>query len=130
MTTIAAFAAAVAGLTVTGVTRKYDHRPAAINDLPAQYVELPAGGYDQGAASSTNYDGKTRTLELVIALKAINQDNVEPNFDATVAMMDAVEAAIDAADLMPIINYDLTSGGRDVGGIGYWTVTARITGQE
>lgn len=133
MTTYAAYAAAVGALTVTGVTRKYDHTPVSLSaaDLPAQFIRLPNGGRDAGAVSTCSGSGKRRDIELVICVEAVGLDNAEPNFDATVSMMDALETALAAMTKpLPIISYELRSGGVSVGGTGYWAVIATITGRN
>ena len=132
MSKYAAYAASYGALTVSGVTRRYDHVPVSVSaaDLPAQFVRLPGGGRDSGSVSTCAGSGKSRTIELVVLVEAIGLDNAEPNFDATVTMMDAIETAIAGMTKpMPVIGYDLSSGAVAVGGTAYWAVTASITGQ-
>jgi hypothetical protein len=133
LSTYAAFAAAFGGLTITNVKRKYDHTPVSIGhaDLPAMFVRLPNGNRNSGSVSTCSGSGKGRTIEMVVCVEAVGLNNAEPNFDSTVAMMDAVEAAIDAmAKPMPIMGYDLRGSGVVVGDTGYWAVVATITGQN
>ena len=134
MTTIAAYVSAIAGLSVSGVNRQYDYKPISVQtaDLPASFVELPEAGRDDTYATTCDGSGKTRTVELVVLLEAVNQSNPEPNYDATVAMMDALETALDgyrtSSDLL--IDYGVTSGGRGLGDAFYWAAIANVTGTD
>lgn len=134
MTTIAAFATAIGGLTVSGVKRSVDYSRVTVDrpDLPFQFVDLPGSASATEVVSTCNDLGKSRTVDLVVCVKAINQDNVHPNFDATVAIMDAIETALDAYEDTSalIISYEISAGLREVGGLPYWAVTASVTGTD
>jgi hypothetical protein len=133
LSTYAAFAAAYGALVVTGVSRRYDHVPASVNatDLPAQFVRLPNGGRDSGSVSTCAGSGKSRSIELVVLVEAVGLNNAEPNFDATIAVMDALETAIAGMTKpLPVIGYELRSVGLRVGDTDYWAVVATITGRN
>jgi hypothetical protein len=87
----ATFISTVSGLTITGVTRKYDHRPVQINstDMPIQLLDL--GGLEQNDDLTTCVDdGITYSVDLVVLVNPAGQDNAEPNYEAQVTMVDNV----------------------------------------
>jgi hypothetical protein len=65
-------------------------------------------------------------------VESAGQDNPEPNYDATVAMMDNVEAALDAYALTVTdvrLDYSITTSGQEpvfAGGISFWAVIATV----
>ena len=134
MTTITQFVTAMSGLSVSGVTRSFTYKPASVHtaDLPALYVELPGSGTGSEFVSTCSGLGKTRSVELVVLLQTINQEQEEPNYDATVTMMDSLETALDTYESTSsmIINYDISAGGREVGGAYFWAATATVTGTD
>lgn len=91
----AQFVDAVQALNVSGVVRKYSKPPNKFNhaDMPCSFIWFPGGDH----APLTFGGGRqfrSRTLDLIVvyAHTAVTAD--EP-FDETVAMMDAVETALD-----------------------------------
>lgn len=136
MTTYTAFIASLAGLTVTGVARSYDHTPNQLStaDLPALFPRLPEGGLNLETLSTCTDDGNTRTAELVIAIEAANQSTVSDNFSATVTMLDNLESALDteqqSGGIMPMIEYGILAGNINISDTDYWAVVATVTGTE
>lgn len=133
MTTIASFVSTVAGLTVTGVNRSYTYLPATLGAaLPASFVDLPAAGRNAEFASTCVGGGKTRTVQLVVCIEAINQDRAPQNYAATVTMMDNMETALDAlrSTSPMIIDYEISAGARGVGDTTYWSAIATVTGTD
>lgn len=128
--TYAGFVADLADLVVTGVVRNYDHPPEQIEtaDLPALYVRLPAG--ENGTVTLTALGGlRTATCEMVIAVEPVQQNQNEPNFAATVALLDAVEDALTASALT--IGVDQWSMRMEVDYLGdtaYWLLIASVQG--
>lgn len=133
MTTYAGFVAIVAGATITGVTTKLDYIPAAgyTGNLPLSFPRFPGGGINPETLTTCTGDGKTMTMELVVVLEPLGQGNPEPNYEATIAMMDYVEAGLGAlGDFMPIVEYQIRAEGITLGGVGHWGVVATVTGTE
>lgn len=134
MTTYAGFVSTISGLTITGVVTQLDHIPEIEDtaDLPASFVRLPGGGINTETLTTCSGSGKSRTIELVVLIKPIPQSTASSNFAATVTMMDSIETALDAnrTSIMPFVTYDISAGPEDVGGTGFWAVTATITGEE
>ena len=136
MTTFATFATAVTGLTITGITRQYDYPPTQVTtaDLPASFPRLPGGTLNIDTLASCDTSGNARTMQLIILVQAIGQDNSEPNYDDTITLLDAVDGALrtalDSASIMPMLEWTLSSGQVAVGGSAYWGITAEITGIE
>lgn len=131
--TVTAFYGALAGLTVTGVTRAYGFEPNGLStaDLPALWVRLPNSGLaiDSAFASADNDTSKTRTAEMVVAIEAAGQETSSANTTAVLTMIDNMETALDTWDAtMPgYVDYDITSGEVTVGGVPYWALIANVT---
>jgi len=126
MTTYASFISTLAGVSVTGVTRSYDHEPIQVEtaDLPAKYVKLPGGGVNLETATTCVGDGKTRSADVVVALEPIGQSNREPNWESVVAMMDYLETALDTLYTSSLFVYTIASGFVTLGEVSHWAVTA------
>lgn len=136
MTTYATFVTAVTGLAIAGITRQYDYPPQQITtaDLPASFPRLPGGTLNLDTLTTCDTSGNARTMELIVLVQALGQDNNEPNYDDTITLIDAVDGALrtamDGATIMPILEWTLSSGQVPVGGSAYWGITAEITGIE
>ena len=131
--TVAAFVSALAGITVTGVTRKYTSPPASLStaDLPAQWVQLPSVTDD--AARTMAKHGQLwglTTAQLVIAYDAVGQGTQAANWSGTVTMMDSVWSAL-ASSGSAIgrgrLTYTIRQGVANVAGNDYWAVIAEVT---
>lgn len=95
MTTFPNFIAAVHGLTISGVTTKFDHPPKSIStaDLPAQM--LGDGGIDINEDLTTCIDdGFTKSIDLIIVVQFAGQDNPDPSYAAMATMVESVRTAI------------------------------------
>jgi hypothetical protein len=74
--------------------------------------------------------GKSRTAELVIAVEAAGQNTPSATTPRVLALMDALETALDACYLMPEIDYALQAQGVGLGEeSSYWAIVATITGR-
>lgn len=131
MTTLAEFITAVAGVSVAGVNRQYTYPPAALNsgDLPATYVTPPNGGRGGAFFAFDMYTDKRRSCDFVCAVEPVGQGTQQANFEAMIAMADAMEAGLDATiDAIGIrVDYTMETGTVDIAGLSYWAVIARIT---
>lgn len=136
MTTYTSLVNSISGLSITGLTRQFDHIPEYVDtsDLPASFVRLPGGGINPETLTTCSGDGKTRTIELVVLLEPFGQSTASANFSATVSMMDNVETALDADDgstpIMPFLTYEINASGETIGEGDYWAIVATITGIE
>ena len=127
-TTYNELVAALAGLSVSGVTRQYTQGPpAALNsaDLPAQWVEL-----SQGDEAPISVGGTWPTLraDLVVAYEAAGQGTQPANFEGTVDVMDALVTALRGLSLGQTkpaweIRLEMALVARSA----YWAVVASVT---
>lgn len=131
--TVAAFYSDMSGLIVTGVTRRFAYEPNGLNtaDLPAQWVRLPGNGLgiDGAFASACNDTSKERSAELIIAMEAAGQETPGANTTALLALIDNLEAALDAWDATRpgYVNYAIQAGQVVVAELPYWGVVATVT---
>ena len=133
MTTYTSFISTVAGITITGVTKKHAYIPVKVStaSLPASFVRLPGGGINGETLTTCADDGKSRTVELVVILEPMGQQRPSKNFSLTVTMMDNMETALDAlGDFMPMVSYEIRAEGVAVGDAVHWGIIATITGIE
>jgi hypothetical protein len=130
MTTYTAYIAALAGLTISGVERKYTSQPDNVDtaDLPASFPRLPNGGTNEDTMTTCQGDGKTRTAELIVVIEPTGQSTSAANFANTVTMCDSIETALDGLSIMPIITYTIDASLAIVPG--YWAIVATVTGIE
>ena len=129
MTTYVNFIAAIHGLTVSGVTRKYNYTPLQLStaDLPAQLLDL--GGLDQNDDLTTCADdGFTKSVDMVIVLQPAGQDNVSPNYSAQATMVDNVLTALKT--LSSNYFWSIQTGVEPISGVSAWTVRASIELRE
>ena len=94
-TTFAAFADALVGLTYSGVTRNYSYPPQQIStaDMPLMYPRLPEVSHD---VIDLAYGVSTEQaqIELVFLVEPGGQNINEANFDAMVALLDAIDTTL------------------------------------
>lgn len=131
MTTYAAFVAALAGLTITGIKRKFPAPPTQLNtaDLPAMYPRIPQA--QEGGLTAEGQGGWPRIQgELVVILEPIGQSLQRSNFAATVAMIDAINATLRAAQLTKSKHsWTVRREGVNLGGdTDYWALVATVIG--
>ena len=95
--TLAAYVADLAALTVTGVTRKYGAPPVQINtaDLPCMYPRLPQLA-DNPITACGQGGWPIHTAELVIMVEPLGQNLQPTNFAAVLTLIDNLQAALQA----------------------------------
>lgn len=137
MTTYAAFVAAVAATSITGVTKKYTYKPVAvdISSGAASYVDLPSGGLNRETLTSCTSGGKQRAVDFVVVFEAVGQEQHSVNYATAITYLDRVEAALDTARRAktygtPILDYELSVQAVPLGDVNHWAVVASIEGQE
>lgn len=130
MFTYAGYIADLATLSVTGVTRAYDHTPAQLNtaDLPSLYVRLPSG--ENQSVTLTALRGlRQATCEVVIAVEPVRQNRNEPNFATCIGLLDALEDAIAANALTwGIDSWSMRVEVDFIGDSDYWLIVAAVQG--
>jgi hypothetical protein len=97
MTTLVAFVDAIEDLKIAGVTHQWKSGPPLGDpgDIPCSFVNLAVTGAN--GPQVFGEQGKINPAlrcELVVALEPVGQDVGDVNFDACIAMMDAVTTAI------------------------------------
>lgn len=130
ITTFAAFTAALQALNVAGVTRKYDHIPGSLSDLPCSWVQLP-----ESEESPMTFDGgggwPVLRGQYVVAVRPSSQGTSKQNWDASLALMDAVAAALRAVGDGQMgrqkVSWRVRLGVVTVGEHEYWAVIADVT---
>lgn len=130
MTTYVAFVNALEAMTVTGVTREFTSgQPATLNtaDLPAQWVDLPRGTSE--VATCAGDMTRTLTADIIVAVEPVGQNTRTVNFDAVVALLDAVHTALDAASLGGMSHPAWTSrlAYVTVNTVDYWAIVTEVT---
>jgi len=128
------FVTNLAGLTITGVTKKNVFPPLALNtaDLPTSWVEIPSG--EEGAMTLTATGGwPIFRAALVVAVEAVAQEQQVTNWTSVLTMLDNVSKALRAT----VPGTTLVRGGiswsirvviKTVSGIDYWAVAADVEG--
>ena len=126
--TYAAFVSALAGLTISGVTRKYTEPPGVVGDadMPISYPRITSqsnatltigqvGGLDQG------------TADLVVVLEREEVNSNAANFAATVAMVDAINTAMKAAiDDLGIDRWEIRPKDVTIGQSSCWALVVTV----
>lgn len=131
--TVATFTAALAGLTISGVTRKLTSPPAALStaDLPTQWVQLPTIT-DEGTRTMAQHGQlwAINTAQLVVAYDAVGQSTQAANWSATLTMMDSVHNALAGSGSTlgrGRLTYIIRQAIVNVAGNDYWAVVAEVT---
>lgn len=132
MTTATSFYQALAGLSVTGVKRRFAAPPRQITtaDLPAQWVNLPgaANNLDSNLQSTCFDLAKTHTATLIVATEAAGQNNNPANTTLLLSVMDAVEDALDDYRRSAgMVDYIITPAAIALSDTNYWGVTVNVT---
>jgi hypothetical protein len=135
ITAYAAFVDGVASLTITGVKRRYDAPPDRLTtaDLPASFPHIPDDAAQEAPLTADGQGGWPRmAVELVVVIEPTRQRTQAANFAATLAMMDAVAAALRGAAKGSIskgpLSWSIRGGIETVGETEYWCVVARVMG--
>ncbi len=132
MTTYAQFVSALAGLTVTGVKRKFTSTPTQLStaDLPATYPRIPNAS--EGGLTAEGQGGwPTLTCDLVIVVEPMGQSRPSANFAATVSLIDNLNTALRGASLTKSKHsWTVRREGVNVDGgqTDYWALVATVTG--
>lgn len=132
ITTYATYTAALAALSVSGVTRKYTEPPASIGtaDLPAMWPSLP-----HGSETPLTFAGgggwPVLVCDLVIAIEAVNQGTQAQNYAAMIAQLDYMNTALRAASIgRAKLSWTITANAQvQVADTTYWAVIATIEGR-
>lgn len=130
--TFTAFLAALSDLAVDGVKTVKAYPPAALNDaeLPALWPQLPRSG-EEADMTLAGHGGKVDAMvDLVIALKSVNQGIQSGNFADAVTMMDNLRDGLRALNMSGTrLRWTIKQTGVQVAGMDYWAVIATITGK-
>ena len=131
ITTYSAFATALSGLSVTGVTKAYTEPPASIPsaDLPASWPGLPRG--NEHAVTFAGGGGWAEvTCDLVVAVEAVGQNTLSANYTATMTIIDALTTALRAASIgRSKLSWAISANVQImVSDTPYWAVIASVTG--
>lgn len=127
-TTYAAFVSGLAGLTISGVTRKYTEPPGTVGDadMPISYPRITSqnnetltigqvGGLDRG------------TADLVVVVERYEVNSNAANFAATVAMVDAINTAMKAAiDTLGIDRWEIRPEDVTIGTSQCWALVVTV----
>jgi hypothetical protein len=131
-TTYASFVAAVAGLTITGVTRKYAYPPQSIGtaDLPASFPLIPAGGDQPIIFNQGGNLGHVMRMDFVIAYEPTAQSTSESNFSGCITMMDNATTALRAMTrpTQGAFSWTMRQGAVTIGNVEYWAVIVSLEG--
>lgn len=131
MTTLTEFTTALGNLTVTGVTRAYDGPPTNLEsaDLPSMWVQLPQS--DEAALTFSGAGGwPILRAQLIIAYQSSAQDTQAANWSGTLAILDALAAALrntapgTLGESKP--TWSIKPGQVTVAGVDYWAVIADV----
>ena len=131
-TTYRSFVDALEALDITGVNRQYTQGPptAQVADCPFQYVRYP-GSEEEHAIVFGEQGGRYELhAELVVCVEPVGQNVAPENFDDTVDMMDAVQAALQGASCITDskLRWSLRQTIDTVAGQEYWAVVAQVRG--
>lgn len=124
-----AFVGALAGLTVSGVTKAYTSPPGQVNtaSLPCSFPRLPSGD-ESPITGQSNGGWPTLRAELVILIEPWAQSTRPVNFAATLTAMDNVSAALRGADLAEgPARWSIEARLEYVGETPFWAVIATVT---
>jgi len=131
ITSYSTFTTALAGLSVTGVTRKYTYPPESLGtaDLPAMYVGLPSGD-EPMLTFQTKGGWPEMTCDLVVAVEPVAQNTQSANYDDMITIMDNLSTALRAASIgRGPLTWTITGNVQvAVAGATYWAVIATVTG--
>ena len=134
MTTYVEYVDGLEALVVSGVTRRYTSGPPlSLNtaDLPAQWVQLPAGESEAmvlGDASGSRWP--TFNADLIIALEAVGQSTGGVNFDATVTMLESLRTRLELTELTEApLSWAMRQAIVTVAGNDFWAIVCAVTGQ-
>jgi len=126
------YAAMLAGLDVTGVTKRYTSPPTQLStaQLPAQWPRLPSG--ETQIATLTGGAGlPSLSCDLVIAVEVVAQNTQPANYAKALGIIDALQAASATEALDNVVDSWQMRLETDVlGDTLYWVIVATVTGSE
>ena len=126
------YAAMLAGLDVTGVTKRYTSPPTQLStaQLPAQWPRLPSG--ETQIATLTGGAGlPSLSCDLVIAVEVVAQNTQPANYAKALGIIDALQAALATEALDNVVDSWQMRLETDVlGDTLYWVIVATVTGSE
>jgi len=134
--TLNTFVDGLEALVVAGVVRSYIHGPpsgaVSTADLPAKFVHLPGiSGATRLAFGNQGGKGSLQA-QVIILVEPVVQGRPPENFDATVDLVDAFEAALIAAgcSIGGILGWSVRVTIFSVAEIDYWAVVADVEGNH
>jgi len=135
MITLRTFVDGLEALSITGVTRSYLQGPPTSGpvtaDLPALFIAYPTLTGSRLTLGNQGGNG-TLTAQLYILVEPVAQNMQGANYDATVAMVDALETALIAAacSIGGALSWSVRVTTFEVAGEAYWTVIADMEGRR
>lgn len=134
MTTLVSFVNALEAMAVTGVTTSYTQgQPSTLNtaDLPALWVDRPRIAFQPSTTTGGDMD-VTLTADVLIALEPVGQNRRPVNFDAVVAMQDALLTALVTFDTTRTLMGRSTGSAQliilTINTVDYWGIQSTISG--
>lgn len=130
--TFASAAAALAGITVTGVKRAYAYQPAQIStaDMPLMFPALPSGRQSV-ATFSAQMGLRSARLNLVVVVEPLAQSTPQSKWARGLALMDALlDALVANADALNLDAVALRTESLLIGETDYWGVVADVEVSE
>ena len=134
MITMRTFVDGLEALSVTGVTRYFLQGPPAgatsTPDLPAMFIYLPQISGATKVTLGNQGGGGTLQAQVMILVEPVAQNKQGVNFDASVDLVDALEAALIAAGcaIGGVLGWSIRVTNFAVAELMYWVVEATITG--
>ena len=130
MSTYSGFLSGLAGLSVTGVTKRFSEPPAQLSSaqLPAQYVALPDGS--TSVATFSGVSGLTECVaQIRIVIEPLGQNTQSANWTKATTLIDAMQAAIATnANTLDIDSWKMAINVEPIGDAAYWVIVAEVTG--
>ncbi len=131
MTTLAAWYAALKGLTVTGATARAEP-PLKLESaqLPALWVDV-VGVDETGAHKGTRGGERLLKARIVVLMAPPGQDRQANRWADTIAMADTLTTALAAMSTVSVGALEWTvSCDPNFDGSGYWAVVANVQARE
>ena len=126
--TFTAFINTLEALEVSGCTVRHSKGPPVkLSTLPAQFAQFPAG--ERRALHKGDSTWKRLTVDLVIAVEKAGQATQPINYEASIALMDALEAALEGLGVVGSIvpDWDIGLDEVTISGQRYWAAVATVT---
>lgn len=130
--TYAEYTALLAGLAVTGVTRRFNSPPSQLStaQLPAQWPRLPVGETNVVTVSG-GIDLPEITCDLVVVIEAMGQNTQPSNWTKAIGIIDAMHMTLtDEANNGILDRWTLRLQPEVIGETAFWVIAATVTGSE